>query len=72
MDFSRLCYEIWEHHRGKAIGVFIGLLFALAVIKIGFWPTLFMVFCIIVGLLIGCRIDGDIQIEHFFRRFFKD
>ena len=72
MDFDKLLAELMTNHRGKLIGILLGVFFALAVIKIGFFPTLFLLFCIAIGLLIGSRIDGDIDLDSIWHRFFKN
>ena len=44
---------------GKLLGALLGLLFALLVILIGFWWTLFIVLCVLSGLYLGWRVDME-------------
>lgn len=62
-----------EPHRGKIFGVLFGVMLALAILIFGFLPTLFVLFCGFLGLLIGIRIDHGIRlrdVEDFFKELF--
>lgn len=62
-----------EPHRGKIFGVLFGIVLGLAILLFGFWPTFFVIFCGLVGLFIGVRIDHGIRlrdVEDFFRELF--
>ncbi|MCG0277618.1 MAG: DUF2273 domain-containing protein [Thermanaeromonas sp.] len=50
--------KIWREHRGKILGLALGLLFGLAVAAWGLLKTLFIVFCMMVGYFIGRGLDG--------------
>ena len=52
-----LLQEIWRAHSGKIIGVSIGLVLGLLILAIGFFQALFVLFCMVVGYVIGKRID---------------
>ena len=54
-DFRDLLIKHW----GKIAGAFGGLLFALAIITFGFWKGLFIIFCVIAGLIIGWAAQGN-------------
>lgn len=54
---SKLLEEIWQNHSGKLLGVLLGFLFGILVITFGFFRTLFVVFCVIAGYVVGKRID---------------
>ncbi|SMC58823.1 Uncharacterized membrane protein [Sporomusa malonica] len=54
---SKLFEEIWQHHSGKLLGVLLGFLFGILVITFGFFRTLFVVFCVVAGYVVGKRID---------------
>lgn len=56
-DVKNAIRFLWEHHRGKFVGTLLGGLFAILVLVIGFFPTVFLVLCSGIGLLIGARID---------------
>ena len=61
----------WQNHRGKVIGCIIGLLFALSVIKLGFWLSIFIVACLAVGYCIGRTVDNRVDIKDFVDGLFK-
>ena len=52
-----LLQQIWQAHNGKILGLIIGLVVGLMIIAIGFFQALFVLFCMIVGYVIGKRID---------------
>ncbi|MGL5514243.1 MAG: DUF2273 domain-containing protein [Sporomusa sp.] len=54
---SKLLEEIWQHHRGKLLGMLIGLVFGILVLTFGFFRTLFVVLCAFAGYVVGKRID---------------
>ncbi|MGI6082487.1 MAG: DUF2273 domain-containing protein [Limnochordia bacterium] len=51
--------ELLLRHRGKIIGAIVGVLLSWMVLVFGVWRTLFVVFCMAVGVYVGARIDGD-------------
>ncbi len=70
--WERILIEIMSNHRGKLFGILGGLLFAIFVLLIGFLQTLFIVCCIIVGYIIGKRIDDNEGLRELIEQFFKD
>ncbi|MCL1816631.1 MAG: DUF2273 domain-containing protein [Clostridiales bacterium] len=60
MDELELLVNLWRNHKGKIIGMFLGLLFAIFIILIsmGFFQALFICLCIAVGFYLGMRIDS--------------
>ena len=56
-DVKNAIRFLWEHHRGKFVGTLLGLLFAVLVLVIGFFPMVFLMLCSGIGFLIGARID---------------
>ena len=56
-DVKNAIRFLWEHHRGKFVGTLLGLLFAVLVLVIGFFPAVFLMLCSGIGFLIGARID---------------
>jgi uncharacterized membrane protein len=59
-----------EKHRGKAIGILLGLLVALLWIIIGFWKMFFIAICILIGYFVGKRSDDGGSLGDFWRRMF--
>jgi len=56
---------------GKILGGLLGLVFALLVLYYGFWWSLFIYFCIGIGLFIGWKLDATGDVSGFFRRLFS-
>jgi len=70
---------MWENillelfrHRGKLIGLLIGLLFAYLVIDHGFLITLFVMLCLYIGFTIGKRFDDNESLRGVLERILKD
>lgn len=52
-----LLQEIWRVNSGKIIGVSMGFVLGMLILVIGFFQALFIFFCMIIGYVIGKRID---------------
>lgn len=65
-----IAYLLTEH-RGKTIGVSLGLLASILFISFGFWRTLLIFFCILAGYYIGRMIDDNTDMEIWIRNLFK-
>ena len=63
---------IFEQHRGKAIGIVLGLLASILFISYGFWRTIFIIICIALGFFIGKEIDEKKNFEQWLKHMFKD
>ncbi|MGI5911714.1 MAG: DUF2273 domain-containing protein [Syntrophomonadaceae bacterium] len=63
---------IIEQHRGKVIGVVLGLLASLLFISYGFWRSVFIIIFIALGFFIGKEIDEKKNLEQWVKRIFKD
>ncbi|WP_258359214.1 DUF2273 domain-containing protein [Moorella sulfitireducens] len=61
---------LWREHRGKFIGVTLGVIFGLLTAIWGFGKALFIGFCVAVGYIIGRRLDQGRGWEDLWRRFF--
>lgn len=70
--WEKLLLSILQEHRGKAIGVFLGLVAGILVISYGFWKALFIMICIFLGYFIGKKLDEDKSFDNWLRRMFKD
>ncbi len=71
MSFMEFISELWYHHRGKLLGILIGLIFGCMVISFGFWSALFICLCIVVGFFIGKALDGGSSFKEIFDRLFS-
>lgn len=69
---ERLLQLILEEHRGKVIGVSLGLLAAIIIIAVGFWRAMFVIFCVLLGYFIGKRIDENKNFGSLIKGLFKD
>ena len=49
--------ELWQTHKGRIVGMAVGLLFGLMVLILGVFKTLFLLVCAVGGYLIGKKID---------------
>lgn len=68
---EKLLFYFLTEHRGKVIGISLGLLASILFISFGFWRTIFITFCIFAGYFIGKKIDDNTNIEAWLRNFFK-
>lgn len=59
-------------HRGKTIGVLLGLLAAIMFVTWGFWRTIFIIICIAVGYFIGKQLDEKKNLDSWMKQMFKD
>lgn len=69
--FEKYFTYVMSEHRGKAIGVTLGLLASVLFITFGFWRTLFIVICIFLGYQVGNKIDQRVDLELWIRGLFK-
>ncbi|MFW6021917.1 MAG: DUF2273 domain-containing protein [Halanaerobiaceae bacterium] len=63
---SNIWYQLKEffiYNRGKVIGSLIGFIFGFLILIIGFWKTLLVFLCTIIGYYLGSRFDmeGDFR-----------
>jgi len=64
--------EFFEHHRGKIIGVALGLAFGWFAIVYGFWKAVFVTVCVGIGYYVGKRVDERIDFAHVWDRLFRE
>ncbi|HPT69004.1 MAG TPA: DUF2273 domain-containing protein [Syntrophomonas sp.] len=69
--FEKIIVFLVTEHRGKVIGVLLGLLASILFISYGFWRTMFIMFCIFIGYFIGKKMDDNTNIEAWIRKFFN-
>jgi len=68
---EKVIVYILTEHRGKTIGVALGLLASILFISFGFWRTIFIVFCILAGYQIGKKLDENADLEIWIKNLFK-
>lgn len=69
--FERFLLLILTEHRGKTIGILLGLIAAILFINYGFWRTLFIILCIALGYCIGKILDDNKNVEDWVKELFK-
>lgn len=59
---------------GKLAGGLLGLIAAILFLTVGFWPTILILFCTLMGLLIGWLVDrlANGKIGNIFDGFKRD
>lgn len=68
----KLIQEIFENHRGKAIGILLGLVFGWFAISYGLFKAIFVAFCVVAGYFIGKGVDNNFDFREAFDRLFRD
>jgi uncharacterized membrane protein len=63
MDSLEFILEWMLMHRGKIIGVLVGLLISLSVIFWGVLKTLLIVVCVVIGYFGGKQLDDRVDIK---------
>ncbi|MDN5326871.1 MAG: hypothetical protein PWP41_1567 [Moorella sp. (in: firmicutes)] len=63
---------LWREHRGKVLGVVLGLLFGLLTAIWGFGKALFIGICVTLGYQVGRRLDEGQGWRELWKRFFGD
>lgn len=59
MDWKSILLDLWENHRARMIGLIIGLIVGILFLTLGFFKTVFLLFCIGLGFFIGDKIDNQ-------------
>lgn len=57
MDIKLLLEEAWHNHRGKLVGTILGIIIGVSILLFGFFKTLFIMICGLIGLFVGKRVD---------------
>lgn len=68
---EKILLYLMEEHRGKTIGIFLGLIASILFIAYGFWRTLFVIVCILLGYFIGKEIDQNQGFDQWIQQVFK-
>ncbi len=55
-----------KNHKGKALGIVLGILFGALVVHIGFWYSIFLSVCAVIGLYVGSMHDRGERLAAFF------
>lgn len=63
-DVKCFIENAWQNHRGKSVGTLFGLVLGIVILLFGFWKTVFVLFCGMIGLGIGIKMDRNEDIAH--------
>jgi uncharacterized membrane protein len=67
--FQNFVTDVFESHRTRKFGFIAGFITGGAILTFGFFNTLFMFICGVVGLFIGSRFDSkDDLVEKIIRK----
>lgn len=69
--WENILSELLGVHRGKVIGVLLGLIASVLFISFGFWKTLFIAICIAAGYFVGKKIDEETDFEAWLQQKLK-
>lgn len=69
--WDKMFIYLFEEHRGKIIGVTLGLIVSILFIAYGFFKTLFVIFCIVAGYFIGKTIDENKKFKEWLKDTFS-
>ncbi|MFZ5943394.1 MAG: DUF2273 domain-containing protein [Bacillota bacterium] len=72
MGLQRIIDELLTNHRGKTLGIIIGLVFSILVITVGLLETVFITICIYIGFVIGKRLDENESVNDLIFKLFKE
>ncbi len=70
--WEKILLALLGEHRGKTIGILLGLLVSILFIFVGFFKTIFIIICIGLGYFIGKKLDENKNFEMWLKHFFKD
>lgn len=68
---EKIVLYLMEEHRGKTIGILLGLIASTLFIAYGFWRTLFVIVCILLGYFIGKEIDQNKGWDQWIQQFLR-
>jgi len=56
-NFFEIFQYLLDNHRGKLLGVALGLVIGLLIISFGFWKSVLVITFVVIGYYLGRRID---------------
>jgi uncharacterized membrane protein len=69
--FEKFFEYVITEHRGKTIGVLLGLTASILFVSFGFWRAVFIMLCIAAGYQIGKKIDENVDLELWLKNLYK-
>lgn len=70
--WKEVIMDIFRNNRGKCIGSLIGFIVAVLALIVGFFKTVFIAICILIGYYIGKKKDNKESIIEIIERFLPD
>ncbi len=70
--WEKFITHVLEYHRGKAIGIIAGLIAGILIVVYGFWKTLLIILCIVIGYGIGKSLDENGRVDEWVQRVFRN
>lgn len=70
-SLSEILQDLLENHRGKALGLALGLAIGLLIILFGFWKSVFIIVCVLIGYFLGKRFDEEGNLGDWWDRLFR-
>ncbi|MBO8159198.1 DUF2273 domain-containing protein [Thermosyntropha sp.] len=70
--WEKFLFLLLEEHRGKVLGVLLGLVAAILVVTYGFLKALFIMLCIGLGYFIGKKVDEKQDIDVWLKQIFRN
>jgi uncharacterized membrane protein len=68
---EKILLHLITEHRGKTIGVLLGLIASILFISFGFWRTIFIALFIFAGYSLGKKLDDNVDFEVWMKNLFK-
>lgn len=62
--------ELLTRHGGKLVFTVLGLVFGLVVLEKGFFAAVFLVVCLVLGYLLGKRVDEGESLSWLWEKLF--
>lgn len=59
MDWKSVFLDLWENHRGRMLGLTLGLVVGVLFLTLGFFKTIFLLICVGLGYFIGDKFDNQ-------------
>ncbi|MFW5980149.1 MAG: DUF2273 domain-containing protein [Halanaerobiales bacterium] len=61
--FLKDFYNLFKENKGKTLGALIGFFFGVLILLIGFFKTLILIICTLIGYYLGSRwdLEGDLK-----------
>ena len=69
---AKVLRQFLADHWGKVLGGLIGLIIGLSIILFGFWQSVLLFICIVLGVYLGKMFDRHEGLQKFLQRVWPD